>query len=1041
MISRVFRFLFAWVSVGLLTGLLAQPIRLGFEPASGGDPGWIQSAGRSNWVHFLEFSPDLRDWRELAVVHHGPFSFPDFTGLDTALFVRARSRPKLTTDDRKNLVMFPGDAFANEPENVFDFNPSVRWIKFAIRVDEPHRVHFQDSVRYPFHYDFARLRLAPFAGMSRAQFDAATLHPANQMAVLGAVLLPPAAAGNEFGIQLVGLEEYPREVVARWFRLVKSSVQAPPGARVFYVPTFEQTAPAQREQSYFSAQGIDISDAGRWVSADACYSEGWAFGRLVLLKAAEVSAAYGDGRLRPDDILVLDGVPAEVPFVAGLLTLRPATPNSHVALLARSYSVPFGYPASAEVRSNIVALAGREVLLRVSGYRCEVKPVGIEGPVDTDLRAQLLALKRPTPLVLTPKARLGAYSTNTTQLKPADLRYVGGKAANYGLLRRVLPTNSPPAIALTLDLWDDFMAQVLPGGMTLAEAIRRELEDFTYPPNVSEVRTHLARVRDLIRKSARFTAAQQQAIVEILQNSGLPVARNIRFRSSTNVEDTEQFTGAGLYDSYSGCLPDDLDGDGIGPSRCDPTETDERGVFRAIQRVYASFYNENAFLERLRHEVNEDQVGMAVLVAESFPDEDELANGVTTLNWNATFGTSSSDWEMVTQPGAESVTNPDPAARPEVVEGFNSGGASGSVFLTHRQSSGLVPLGAKVLGWEAEYKTFASLFLKLAAGYQAMTGRREFELDFEFKKSASRGLQVKQVRLIPPPKSGGELAPFLFNEPGDLLVDEGELSDLFATHRLKSVWRLGTRSLRVDAASLATTIYTNSAVTFARGTNLIELTDGPSTWPEFQHSVGADGTTDSFAPHVGIHWSLETSLSRTVHATAIPWQTQFDLNRRLTANYSRSMPAITWEGNTTITQESVTLVAPRPITVTSLLQVRQMRNASGTVTVDTRFYWPEPPRGPTAGYTAPNIGFVESRITGVISEPIVLHSYWSQTYRPEHHNFAEHFIFEPRLEAGLPENQRVGLAAANIRLIHVFWDHQDAKITVLGLDDNFRELK
>ena len=67
------------------------------------------------------------------------------------------------------------------------------------------------------------------------------------------------------------------------------------------------------------------------------------------------------------------------------------------------------------------------------------------------------------------------------------------------------------------------------------------------------------------------------------------------------MEDAEQFTGAGLYDSFSGCLDDDLDGDGTGPSCCDGTEPNERGVFRAIKKVYASFYNDNALLERLRH--------------------------------------------------------------------------------------------------------------------------------------------------------------------------------------------------------------------------------------------------------------------------------------------------------------------------------------------------------------------------------------------------------------------------------------------------------
>ena len=35
------------------------------------------------------------------------------------------------------------------------------------------------------------------------------------------------------------------------------------------------------------------------------------------------------------------------------------------------------------------------------------------------------------------------------------------------------------------------------------------------------------------------------------------------------VEDSEAFSGAGLYDSFSGCAEDDTDADNAGPSRCD----------------------------------------------------------------------------------------------------------------------------------------------------------------------------------------------------------------------------------------------------------------------------------------------------------------------------------------------------------------------------------------------------------------------------------------------------------------------------------------
>ena len=43
-----------------------------------------------------------------------------------------------------------------------------------------------------------------------------------------------------------------------------------------------------------------------------------------------------------------DGIPSELPYVAGIVSLVPSTPNSHVAILANTYTVPFVYLALAE---------------------------------------------------------------------------------------------------------------------------------------------------------------------------------------------------------------------------------------------------------------------------------------------------------------------------------------------------------------------------------------------------------------------------------------------------------------------------------------------------------------------------------------------------------------------------------------------------------------------------------------------------------------------------------------------------------------------
>jgi hypothetical protein len=1006
--------------------------------------GWItfRGDGATNQVHTLERSANLTDWSTAAVLHHADWAFTD-TGVGELReqgFLRLRSRAIGSADDGRNHLRLPLDPFTNADPDPFSFTPAIRWVKFAIVLSEPDRVWFQDSRRRMFHHDWAQLRLPVFRGTTRAQFDSMTLNASNRVAILGAVLVPPGTLTPEYGIQLVGRDAFGREELVSVLRRVMAAVQAPPGWQAFYVPTAEQSTMVAREREWLEGQGVAVTGAERWQQGDAVYSPGWAVGRLVSLPSTGIAAAYASGALRPSDILLTDVVPAEVPFVAGIVTLTPATPNSHVAILARTYGVPFGWPSDAGLRAMLPGWSGRDVAVRVEDWRGRVEVVDLTGELDASLRDAIAARKSVKPLQITPKARLGAYWTNTTNLKPADVKWVGGKAANFGVLRRVLPTNSPVAIALTFDLWDDFMDQPVAGGRTLREEIGQRVGAVTYPPaDVAAVTIQLAAVRDLIRRTARFSPAQQAAIVALLQGSGVPVDRKIRFRSSTNVEDTEQFTGAGLYDSYSGCLTDDLDGDTAGPSECDPLEREERGVFRAIQRVYASFYNDNAFLERRRLGVDESKVGMAVLVHESFPDSDELANGVTTLNWNAGFGGSpSSDWRMVTQVGAESVTNPESTARPEVVEGYRFGT---SYSLALREGSSRVPLGATILKWESEYDTFGRLFNRVADAYAPLSGgKTSFALDFEFKKSQARGWQVKQVRPLPKAATGGSVTPILLNAPVDLCVAQAEFGNVFAMHRMKARWSVSLQSTLLTSGRLQNTLLRSAEVVEDRPMDPARWTNGPSGWPGVGFRRTGDGTHDWFEIGSGAtrrRWTLEMVVPTSMAGNQSPVLFTEELTFRAIADYGTPQPMVDWNGDGTTTEDMVHLVPCPEVTPESLLQERRMGLGLGA-TVVARFYWPDPPRGVVAGYTAPCIGWVGTTITGLTTEPLELRADAAQTYHPFHHNFSEEYLFEPAADPSVNAVQRAELAARNIRMIHIDWDHQSAVVRVVGLDGRLR---
>ena len=922
----------------------------------------------------------------------------------------------------KDTIEFPADPFSVNPF------PNPRWVKFTILTCDPTRVYFQNSNEFAFHYDFATARLDPFVGVSREDFDAATLFTAGQEAILGAVVLPPSLIMSPFafGIQFVGKDPYPPATVVELFQTVAANV-VHQGAQAYYFPTFEQLPTAQANAAFLETNGVLLGSADRWADGNAIYAQGWALGTLKFVAASEIDTAYNAGTLGPDDVLLTDGVPAELPFVAGILSLAPATPNSHVAILARNYGVPFIYLSRPEDATRAPGLDGRTVI--VSAFQNFVgdsfRLFDIEGQLDSETIAEILALKELPPLELTPLRMAPSYSVAVADLSPADVDIVGGKAANYSLLLEAIPANTRVATAFTFNLWTDFLSQTIGNGNTLRQEIDARLALYTsYPPaDFAAVATALQGVRDLIEDPLGpiFSSALRDAVITTLEDPryGFDLAKKIRLRSSTNFEDSDQFTGAGLFDSRSGCLLDDLDGDELGPSHCDATKATERGIFRAIRRVFASLYNDNAYLERLRWGVEENTVGMALLVHHSFPDETELANGVATLtplgpNYNI---------EMVTQVGATSVSNPGDGSVPETVSVFAFG--SGGRFPEMVQESNLLPLGSRVLEWEKEYQDFASLFIAVAEAFAAATGKQQYTLDLEYKKIAPGDqLIVKQVREIPQPDSERSITPFLISVPTTFTTFQGEAGDIYSNHRLKSSWTFETQNMWLTEGNLQSGAFLRLTAEFTDGCSIYHFDGAASALPQAEQPYRADrfarlGWTFGHLPNPRTYELSAGPFPALVSRSESPFFTLEDLGFWAQVDYAR--PVLGWDGFSPepgpTTQEFIYLVAERLPREGDLEQFRSVTQDGVTVTI--RYYWPPEPRGIVAGYTAPLVGWIETVIEGLTAEPMVLTGDRSQTYRPEHHNFAEHFMFAPHEEEGIAEGVLAELDAQRIRWIHV----------------------
>lgn len=1005
--------------------------------------GWIglQSPADAGTVTVLEASSDLKTWLPIARAHEGLVRFPDPASAEERFrFYRAANVPITAADDWKNQIHFPNDPFLS----AFTGHPgdAVRWVKFAIRLNEPTRVYYQDSGKYPFHYEFAVKRLEPFVGMSRSEFDRVSLRSSGQQVVLGAVLFPPLGKTNEFGIQFVGLDPYPREQLADWFNLVKATVAADPSVPGIYIPVFEQSRAAQADRAYFESRGILLGTTDRWLLGNQIYSIGWAIGRLKFVPSNEINAAFAEGTLRPQDILLTDGVPAEIPVLAGVISLAPSTPNSHVAILARSFGIPFVYLVDPAIRSRAQALAGNEVALRAGrpDFGGGVDLFALDATMDPALKAEIAALKAARPIAIPRKQAFGGYVAPTDSLVPSDIKFFGGKAANFGLLRRSIPGNSPEAIALSIDLWDAFLEQRLPSGNTLRSEINTRLSGFSYPPEMAVLRQSLAEVRELITDVARFAPELQHVVTNALVSAGFNPTRKIRFRSSTNVEDSGQFTGAGLYDSYSGCLADDLDDDVTGPSACDPTRLKERGVFRAIQKVYASFYNDNAFLERLRHGIAENDVGMGVLVHHSAPDETEMANGVVALRYRTSPATTNITAEIVTQLGAVSVSNPDTTARPEVQSSLLLGERT---YFDTKERSSLVPLGGYVMEWEKDYAELMKLLYAVTGEFRKYSAKTNFVLDFEFKKLQPGVLSVKQVREIPDPLQPPDLTPYLLNSGGAWTVHQGEFGDIFGNHRLKSELALHTRNTQLTDAALTESIFTHARLTYLDGTEVKVVEGNIPEFPEATHTFNGEETHDQWTLGTGENrrvYRLITGIERSVPSPEQTLKTLPDFFVRLNVEFAVPLPTLDWDGQPATTRSHDVLLRPEWSDDAPSTPVERTFRGENGLEIQTRFLWYTPKTGGVEIKTWPLLRFEETRISGLTSTPIVLRGFYSQTYRPGHHNFVDDFIFEPALESGLDAGLLAELRAANVQLIHVRWGEGTGAVQALGLDGEFRSL-
>lgn len=350
-------------------------------------------------------------------------------------------------------------------------------------------------------------------------------------------------------------------------------------AATFYEPLRFKSNSTLQEQTAQRA-GLDV------VTQEALLREqtflplntGRAQGRLRIVKSVDETPD-----LSPTDILVLDEVPVALTPVAGLVTQRPSTLLSHVNLLAKGWRIPNAY-----VRDAVAVLRehdGQWVELTVenNGYRVQrmAQPAAAASPT---------AAATPTTATPLPKPDLSVRAIKPLSgMTTRDSRHCGVKAANLGALKSLLPpaASVPDGFCIPFAQYAAFMDKL---GVPARVAALEQRTDFASDANVR--RTELAKLRQDIIDATPDAALLAAWLVRWEKQLG---GRGVFVRSSSNSEDLPGFSGAGLYTTV-------------------PNVTQADALARAVQTVWASVYNFEAYEARRAAGFNQDAVVMAVLV-------------------------------------------------------------------------------------------------------------------------------------------------------------------------------------------------------------------------------------------------------------------------------------------------------------------------------------------------------------------------------------------------------------------------------------------
>ena len=298
------------------------------------------------------------------------------------------------------------------------------------------------------------------------------------------------------------------------------------------------------------------------------------------------------------DIVLLNDIPNDISVVAGIITTEFQTPLSHINILSHNRGTPNMALRNGWTHEKLDTLLGELVYLDVQADSFLIRKAQLNEAT------AFWNEKEPQTEIMLEKDVQTKGLVNLQQAGINDVKKIGGKAANFAELLKIQHPNIPtPENSFAIPFY--YYQQHLQNN-AIQTFINQLLNESEFKQN-QEYREE--KLKELQQKI--IDAPLNQELLQLVENkiNNFGEFESFRFRSSTNAEDLEFFSGAGLYDSFSA-----------------QKNSETKTIENALKKVWASLWNFRAFEEREYYKINHLSAAMGILVHRSFPNED--ANGV-----------------------------------------------------------------------------------------------------------------------------------------------------------------------------------------------------------------------------------------------------------------------------------------------------------------------------------------------------------------------------------------------------------------------------